>query len=615
MLLPYKYGNYIYLKDNSYIGVYDTLLSDYVNINTGPSAISNVNSVGISPNGNIWAGGYQKVGIFNGTSWQYYSYNGNGNVKVINDTSAYISGNPFIYFHNGVFDSLFTMPQNTYFRDWDVDSHGGLWIAGNRKLIHVQDTVVTYFDSTNAPIGTELFRKVVVGKNGHVWTCGDKGNLFEYDGANWSVHSLMAGNINIDNFNLDSLSHPWVIAGGSSNLYWGMSIYVWNGSSFNSPVYFRFMPYQDIKEISPNEIATEEGVFNFGYNFQVAQFHGNPDFPEATDVNCFRRYSQYSSNQNYPYGTHTGIYNSDGTVAAGLDTSMLPNDTVNYLLNDYGSDYVCTNNGLLVYNGVFYNTFNSSNSPLPSNKITFANVMQSQPYNILYIGTDNGIAIYANGQWTVLDSISLGLSNFYVTGILPPVYDTITYISTMGSGLIKIFQSGGFEILNTTNGNFQDDSLYYVMLAELPACVTNIMIGTNSNGIAFNNYWNSSFQYYNISTGYPFTQSRSAVNNGSDILIGTNAGLWIATPCGGISENSISDYLTIYPNPGNGVFTIGQLFLSKIEIYNIIGEVIYKTATTNEKITIDLSRQAKGIYFIKSTDRDKKVSIKKLIIE
>ncbi len=179
MLLPYKYGNYIYLKDNSYIGVYDTLLSDYVNINTGPSAISNVNSIGISPNGNIWAGGYQKVGIFNGTSWQYYPYNGNGNVKVINDTSAYISGNPFIYFHNGVFDSLFTMPQNTYFRDWDVDSPGGLWIAGNRKLIHVQDTVVTYFDSTNAPIGTELFRKVVVGKNGHVWTCGDKGNLFE----------------------------------------------------------------------------------------------------------------------------------------------------------------------------------------------------------------------------------------------------------------------------------------------------------------------------------------------------------------------------------------------------------------------------------------------------
>ncbi len=629
MILPDKHGKYIYLKDNSYIGVYDTLLQDFVNINTGPLANTYIYSIDISPNGNIWAAGYYKLGIYNGTSWQVHTINGYGRdkIKVINDTSAYLSGYPFIRFHNGIIENLFTLPSNISFRDWDIDSLGNLWIAGDNKLIYAHDTTLVFFDSTNTPVGSEKFYKVVVGKNGHVWTCGAKGKLLEYNGTSWSTHSLPSPYIYIDNFNLDSLSHPWVIAGNyatsPSPQYSFMSIYVWNGSSFNAPVSFPFMPYTNIKAIAPNAIANDNGIFTFNFNYQgfrITQFHGLPEYPEAVDVNCFSAYSHSPTYSDINYGTHSGVYGFYGNLA-GLDSSVLPSDTVNYIFNDQGSYYVCTDNGLLIYNGVFYNTLNMSNSPLPSDKITFAVVVQGQPYNKLYIGTDNGIAIYSNNQWTVIDSSDLGLNSFYVTGILPAPYnyysDTCTYVSTMGSGLIKLYNSGAYEILNTANGKFQDDSLYYVIQATLGSCGEFILIGTKENGLAVYDYWINDFAYYNTSNGNPFTQSRAAVdaiNYLGYVLISTNTGLYWASPCGGISENSVAVNLNVYPNPTSGIFTITQPSGSQIEIHNIVGELIYKTESKDEKTTIDLSMKAKGIYFIRTTDRNQAVSNKKIII-
>lgn len=629
MLLPDKHRNYIYLKNNSYIGVYDSLLNDHININTGPLTNNYIESIGISPNGNIWAGTPQKLGIYNGSTWQVYPINGynHGYIKVINDTSAYLSGSPFLRFHNGIVDTLFTLPQGNYLRDWDTDSLGNLWIAGGDKLFNYIDTTLAFFDSTNTPVGLEKFYKVVLGKNGHVWTCGAAGKLFEYNGSVWSTHLLPSPFLAIDNFNLDSLSRPWVIAGSYSTYpnpqYSYMSIYRWNGSNFNSHVSFPFMPYSNIKAIAPNALANDDGVFSFNFNYQnfrILGFKGSPENPAATDVNCFRTYSQYSGYSEYIYGTNNGIYSLWGSVA-GLDSSVLPSDTVNCLLSDHGSDYVCTDNGLLIYNGVFYNTLDTSNSPLPSNKITFATVTEGQSYNKLYIGTDNGLAIYSNSQWTVYDSTYFGLSSCNVTGILPPqyfnYYDTTIYVSTMGSGLIKLYASGSFEILNTANGKFNDDSLYYVIHAFLAKCGEYIVIGTKENGIAVYDYWSNDIQYYSNRNGYPFTQSKAAVDAtlyAGYVLIGTNTGIYWASICGGIDENNSSDNLNVYPNPSMGVFTIEQPSGSQIEIRNILGEIIYKSITKDEKITADLSKQAKGIYFIKTTDRNLGTSNKKIII-
>jgi photosystem II stability/assembly factor-like uncharacterized protein/PKD repeat protein len=73
--------------------------------------------------------------------------------------------------------------------------------------------------------------------------------------------------------------------------------------------------------------------------------------------------------------------------------------------------------------------------------------------------------------------------------------------------------------------------------------------------------------------------------------------------------------LEIYPNPSNGIFSIGVISEAKqsqIEVYNILGECIHRQTVTSANSQIDLSSQPNGIYFINITT-DFKQYTKKII--
>ncbi len=80
------------------------------------------------------------------------------------------------------------------------------------------------------------------------------------------------------------------------------------------------------------------------------------------------------------------------------------------------------------------------------------------------------------------------------------------------------------------------------------------------------------------------------------------------------NENEIS----IYPNPSSGIFTValGNLDRNcKVEVLNSYGQIVYESALENQTLaTIDLSRQAKGMYFIKVRS-EQGVVIRKVIVE
>lgn len=86
----------------------------------------------------------------------------------------------------------------------------------------------------------------------------------------------------------------------------------------------------------------------------------------------------------------------------------------------------------------------------------------------------------------------------------------------------------------------------------------------------------------------------------------------------GIEENNNSNNINISPNPNNGIFTIEYLVpitnsKKQIEIFNTVGERVYKSEIKNPKSEIDLSKQPKGIYFINIKTEGEIVS-KKIII-
>jgi len=81
-----------------------------------------------------------------------------------------------------------------------------------------------------------------------------------------------------------------------------------------------------------------------------------------------------------------------------------------------------------------------------------------------------------------------------------------------------------------------------------------------------------------------------------------------------IASNNIIDIL---PNPNNGIFSIEtrSTLPQTFEIFNLLGERIYSMKTSSEKIEVDISHEAKGIYFYRVLSENKLIGSGKMVIE
>jgi len=84
----------------------------------------------------------------------------------------------------------------------------------------------------------------------------------------------------------------------------------------------------------------------------------------------------------------------------------------------------------------------------------------------------------------------------------------------------------------------------------------------------------------------------------------------------GIKNNSSESSVSLYPSPNNGSFTveIGALKNVRLEMYNVLGDLVYKSGLKNGKNVLDAKNLGKGTYvaYILS---DSGKAIKKIVIE
>ncbi|HET6226994.1 MAG TPA: T9SS type A sorting domain-containing protein [Bacteroidia bacterium] len=75
--------------------------------------------------------------------------------------------------------------------------------------------------------------------------------------------------------------------------------------------------------------------------------------------------------------------------------------------------------------------------------------------------------------------------------------------------------------------------------------------------------------------------------------------------------------VTIYPNPSAGVFKLdAEQAVTSIEVYNTLGEVVYKNTNVDAKqTTIDISAQPKGLYFMKVANATGEVINKNITVQ
>ena len=206
----------------------------------------------------------------------------------------------------------------------------------------------------------------------------------------------------------------------------------------------------------------------------------------------------------------------------------------------------------------------------------------------LSLTLDDSAHIYVKGEFSGTIDLDPGSGSFNLT----PTGSRDFFITKWDSSANFIW-GGQIEGFSGSNGYYNDGS----------------SITTDITGSVYTTGSFSGVGDFDISNGV-FNMTS---NGNADVAI-----VKMASLPNGVTELKSKLTFNISPNPSSGIFTVtSQDEITAIEIYNVLGELIFPLSSrrgAGGEVEINLSAQAKGIYFIKVQCGDK-VSTQKIIIE
>lgn len=115
-----------------------------------------------------------------------------------------------------------------------------------------------------------------------------------------------------------------------------------------------------------------------------------------------------------------------------------------------------------------------------------------------------------------------------------------------------------------------------------------------------------------------FTFISDSINKNKDGWMIDDISLWAETGCSGIEENTSEISVSVFPNPSAGLVNLSfaaPIPELNVEIINANGQTILSQKFTDQNsVTLDLSTQAKGLYFIKINNGSRQV-VRKVVVE
>lgn len=228
------------------------------------------------------------------------------------------------------------------------------------------------------------------------------------------------------------------------------------------------------------------------------------------------------------------------------------------------------------------------------------------PGTFLFKTTDGG-ATWANVTGT------LPIASAYISAIAVKASDPLTVwvtFSNYTSG-IKVYKTtdGGTTWANTSTGlpNVPVDCVVY----DETSNNDRVFVGTDIGVFYTDNTQGGNWLSFNTGLPNVMVYSLDIQQSGNLLRAGTfGRGLWetqLTSPLGINNISSENASIKVYPNPSNGKFTItiesGQWTMdnerTQITAYNILGEKIpLQLSIVNRQLSIDLSDQPNGIYFL-----------------
>jgi hypothetical protein len=228
-------------------------------VNTSTPLTSTVRDISSSP-GAIWAAvGFDQIGRYDSSGWRIISLGTTFDPKHIiaqSDSSAYVADNVSIrlYKPSGISPVLFTFAVSNSLREWCVDTSGNLWLLSydTLRIISPSGNVIVW-DHSNSLLNTNRYFTHITGDGkGTIWANTSDNNLYRYQGNSWGSYAITLPEL-IYGMAADNAS-------GAVYLYSWDSIYVAPNGLFTQHL-FPDWPYQHIKAVSVNRIATEQGIF------------------------------------------------------------------------------------------------------------------------------------------------------------------------------------------------------------------------------------------------------------------------------------------------------------------------------------------------------------------
>ena len=287
-----------------------------------------------------------------------------------------------------------------------------------------------------------------------------------------------------------------------------------------------------------------------------------------------------------------------------IDIDKLSEENINFTyLTDYGKipAKISTENNKEINAVLFTEGFETSTVP--------GSVYSTNITGAANCGWQDENCLSHSGNWSVWCARTCDACGSYVND-MDSYFQTINFINTTG------YQDLWFKFwLNYDMYDIgSNDILYrfYDLGSGWQLSATSYNSSSPNDGAGWN-YVQVFYSgvYSDFAFAFEFTSNSAGTSNGvyiDDIELS-------GTPTVGIDDIKLDDnVISIYPNPTNGVFIIEGENMNTVEITTISGQKIKTMEVSENKVSIDLSTQSKGIYFAKIIT-DKGTVIKKLVIE
>ncbi|MCK6650387.1 MAG: T9SS type A sorting domain-containing protein, partial [Bacteroidia bacterium] len=251
------------------------------------------------------------------------------------------------------------------------------------------------------------------------------------------------------------------------------------------------------------------------------------------------------------------------------------------------------------------------------------NVSGAMTYSTRFFRTeDAGVNWYPGDPFSMPNSDAHTTMNF-VNADTAYVF-TNQYASWAPSSVNRLVRISNFNLSIPSPGDTVYTYNSQIVNNNMPDYMNDALFEDAQNGLALGNK-GSVYRTANggttWTTDYTDACSTCSLNkmdfeNGVGYVVGAN-GILIKYSLQTSIDNEENDntFVNIYPNPNNGVVKMSLKTdeLAVVEVFNVVGEKM-KHVEFKNNTTLDLTENCSGIYFVKTTVKDKSLT-KKIIVQ